>query len=173
MVLDELLRPVVRLELLLGGSVGKFLHFAPILGALHASPQHAQGGLQRHRFCIVLVHFGCGFGAGNGRICNEASVWNFSLDVHVHGAVHDDDHGGHAADHELVVIEDQGPVGNELKMALHVTGCSSNGFELAHLPIRAGNPAAQVHLHPKPVFTTENAGNGIFRAIRRFSAPRQ
>ena len=53
------------------------------------------------------MHFRSGFRAGDGRICNEPSVGNFGFDVHMHGAVHDDDHRGHAADHQLVVVHDQ------------------------------------------------------------------
>ena len=142
MLLDELLGPSVGLNFLLGSSIRELLHLLLVLCSLHGSTQHAERGLQRHGLRVVFVYFRSCFRSGDGRICDEPSVGNFGFDVHVHGAVHDDDHRSHAAHHQLVVVHDQRSIRDELEMSLHVTGCFANGFEFSTLSIFAGHPAA-------------------------------
>ena len=142
MLLDELLGPSVGLNFLLGSSIRELLHLLLVLCSLHGSTQHAERGLQRHGLRVVFVYFRSGFRSGDGRVANETAVGNFSFDVHVHGAVHDDNHRGHSADHQLVVVHNKCPIGDELEMSLHVTGCFANGFEFSTLSIFAGHPAA-------------------------------
>ena len=119
------------------------MHLLSVLGALHRASQHAQRGLEGHRLRIVFMHLCRGLRACNSRILDEASVWNFSLDVDVHRAVHDDDHRGRFTDHELIVIHYQWPIWNDFKMTLHIGCSSSDRDERSTLSRLSGHPLTQ------------------------------
>ena len=152
-IVQETLRPCRYFSLNFNALDRKRLTSLSVFRLLHSDTHHALPILKRHGFGIILGCFLCGIKPLNLSVKNVPCIGNCRFNFQVLGAIHDYDQSLGLADHDLVKVHRQWPLGLKMKSAFRIRMGGVDGNELTAFPILSSHPLFQFHFNVPTIGT--------------------